>query len=71
MTLSIPDELHKKMKKFSEIRWSEIARKAIQQRVENLEEMNRITSRSRFTQKEIEELSKKVKRGIAIKHGIK
>ncbi len=39
MTLSIPDGLHKKMKKFSEVKWSEVARKAIEKRVnENLQD---------------------------------
>ena len=33
MTLAIPEELHKKMKQMSEIRWSEIARKAIEKRI--------------------------------------
>jgi len=33
MTLSIPDELHRKMKKMSDIRWSEVARRAIEKRV--------------------------------------
>ena len=37
MTLAIPDELHKKMKQMSEIRWSEIARRAIEQRINDLE----------------------------------
>jgi len=38
MTLSIPDELHEKMKQMSEIRWSEIARRAIEQRITGLSE---------------------------------
>jgi hypothetical protein len=33
MTLAIPDELHKKMKEMSEIRWSEIARRAIEEKI--------------------------------------
>jgi len=38
MTLSIPEELHKKMKQMSEIRWSEIARKAITEKINGLTE---------------------------------
>jgi len=70
MTLSIPEELHKKMKQMSDIRWSEIARRAIEQRINDLETMNKITSKSRFTKKDIEELSKKIKIGIAKKHNL-
>jgi len=33
MTLSIPEELHKKMQKHSEFKWSEIARKAFEEKV--------------------------------------
>ena len=70
MTLSIPSELHKKMKKFREIRWSEIARRAIEERVEDLEAMNRIASKSKLTKKDVEEISKKIKKGIAKRHGL-
>ena len=37
ITLSIDDEVYKKMKKFSEIKWSEFVRKTISQRVLELE----------------------------------
>ena len=65
MTLSIPEELAKKMKNFSEIRWSEVARVAIQQRVEDLEIMNKIASKSKLTKKDVEEISKKIKSSAA------
>ena len=39
ITLSINDTTYKKMRKFSEIRWSEFVRKAIQKRVEELESL--------------------------------
>lgn len=67
MTLSIPDELQERMKKLSEIRWSEVARRAIEQRVNDLEEMNQIASKSKLTQKDVDELSKKIKRSAAIR----
>ena len=70
MTLSIPEELHKKMKNMSDIRWSEIARRAIEQRMNDLEIMNKITSKSKFTEKEIKKLSDRIKRGIAKKHSL-
>lgn len=67
MTLSIPKELHEKMKGFSEMKWSEIARRAIEQRINDLEIMNKITSKSRLTKKDIEQISKKIKRSAAKK----
>ena len=33
ITLAVPDELHKKMKKMSDIRWSEVARRAIERKI--------------------------------------
>lgn len=65
MTLAIPDELAKKMKEFPEIRWSEIARQAIEKRVNDLEVMNSIASKSKLTQKDVEEISKRIKRAAA------
>ena len=67
MTLSIPDEIHKKMKMFRDVRWSEVARKAIQQRIEDLEVMNKIASKSKLTKKDVDEISKKIKRTAAKK----
>ncbi len=37
ITLSIPDEIYKKMKKYREVRWSEVARKAIVEYLRKLE----------------------------------
>ena len=65
MTLSIPEELYKKMKTFGEIRWSEIARKAIEKRVEDLEIMNKLALKNKLTRKDVEEISKKIKSAAA------
>ncbi|MBU2104841.1 MAG: hypothetical protein KKF67_03670 [Nanoarchaeota archaeon] len=67
ITLSIPEDLHKKMKLFSELRWSEIARRAIQQRIEDLEVMEKIASKSKLTKKDADEISKKIKSAAAIR----
>ena len=37
ITLSVSNETQKKMKQFSEIRWSEVARQAINKKIEYLE----------------------------------
>ena len=64
MTLSIPNELHEKMKRMPEVKWSEIARRAIEERINDLEVMNKIACKSKLTKKDVEELSKKIKRGM-------
>ena len=38
ITLSIPPEIYRKMKKHKEVKWSEVARKAIIEYLEKLEE---------------------------------
>ncbi len=67
MTLSIPDELMKKMKLMREVRWSEIARQAIEERINDFEVMEKIASKSKLTQKDVDEISKKIKRAAAIR----
>ena len=41
VTLSIKDDTYVLMKKFSEVKWSEFIRKAIQQRVEELNQIEK------------------------------
>jgi len=41
ITLSIDNEVYKKMRKFSEVKWSEFVRKMIQIRVKELESLER------------------------------
>ena len=41
ITLSIEDEVYKKMKKYSEIKWSDFVRKIIKKRVEELEKLEK------------------------------
>ncbi|MBU1252040.1 MAG: hypothetical protein KJ905_04030 [Nanoarchaeota archaeon] len=71
ITLAIPDELHKKLKVHSEIRWSEVIRRILEKRLEDLEMMDKIVSRSKFSESDIEEIGEKIKAGIAKRHGIK
>ena len=61
ITLSLPEEVHKEMKHFSEVRWCEVARKAIINRIETLKETERIAQKSKLTEKDVKEFSKKIK----------
>ena len=60
MTLAIPDDLQKEMKIFSEVKWSEVARKAIKERIETLQLAERLAKKSKLTEKDIEEFSRKI-----------
>ena len=63
----MPEELHKRMKKHSEIRWSNIARQAIKEKLEDLELLERITAKSKLTTKDAEEISRKIDMAITKK----
>ena len=65
MTLSIPEELHNKMRQFNEVRWTEVARKAIEQRIQDLEVMDKIVSKSKLTKKDASELAEKIKKSAS------
>ena len=60
ITLSLPDEIYQKLKLHPEIRWSEIARRAIIQYLEDLELMEKLTSESRLSEADVQELSEMI-----------
>jgi len=70
MTLAIPEDLHKIMKKHSEIKWSEVARQAIWTQARKLELMDNLLSKSELTEKDALILGRKIKQGIAKQHGL-
>ena len=70
MTLSIPKDLHRKMKMHKELRWSNIARKAFENKVKELEIVEKILSKSRLTEEDAESIGNKIKHEIAKKHGL-
>ena len=42
ITLSVDNEVYKKMRRYSEVKWSEFVRKIIKKRVEELESLEKI-----------------------------
>lgn len=64
LTLSIPEELHERMVQHSEIRWSEVVRKSIMERVELLDVMDRLAQKSKLTKKDVEEIAHKINKEV-------
>jgi hypothetical protein len=60
ITLSVPKDLHTEMRQFSEVRWSEVARRAIKQKIETLKLAEKIAKKSALTKKDVSEFSKKI-----------
>ncbi len=71
ITLAIPDSLHKKLRKHSEIRWSEVIRRILQKNLEQLEIMDEIVKKSKLTQRDVEEIAEKIDSRVAKRLGLK
>lgn len=68
VTVSVPDDLKKKMEEHAVINWSAVARQAFEEQITKLELVNAIVSKSKANEKDVEELSKKIKHGIWQRH---
>ncbi|HEX9341814.1 MAG TPA: hypothetical protein VF992_11695 [Thermoplasmata archaeon] len=64
ITLTVPSDLHRKMKAHPEIRWSEVVRRLLAERIRDLERMDALTRRSTLTLEDIEALDHLIKEGL-------
>ena len=64
ITLSIPQELHILIKKHNEIKWSEIARRALWEQAKKLQLMDELVKKSKFSKKDVEVLDKEIKEAL-------
>ena len=71
MTLAVPEDLHDIMKKHKMTRWSEVARQALWEHAQKLELADSLVAKSKLTEKEAQELGRKIKIAIARRHGLK
>lgn len=68
LTLSIPIDLKKMMEHYPELNWSEVARKAIWEKIQILERMNKLLSKSELTEEDAVEYGRLLKKRIWKKH---
>lgn len=71
MTLSVPDELLRRMKQFKEVRWSEVARQTFEKRLDDFEAVERIALKSKLTKKDANEIASLINKSVAKRLGIK
>ena len=64
MTLSIPDDVHVRMRRYPEIKWSTIARQALIGYLERLERMDELTKDSALSEKDVMEMDAVIKKAI-------
>ena len=65
ITLSLPVEIHEEMKKYPEIRWSEVARKAIMKKLIDLKRLDELLIGSKLSDEDVSELDHLIKHGLA------
>lgn len=64
MTLSLSEDIYEIVKTHKEIRWSEIARRAIEDYAKKIELLNAMTAQSELTKDDIMVLDEKIKSGV-------
>ena len=69
MTLAIPEQLHAKMAKHKEIRWSSIARGCFEKKINELELAGSILKDSVLSENDAEEIGHKIKAEISKRFG--
>jgi hypothetical protein len=65
MTLAVPSDLKSRMDTFPELNWSEVARQAFKQKINDLEILNSFAKASKLTKKDAQILGDKVSRSLA------
>lgn len=65
MTLALPEPLHEKMRRHSEVKWADVARRAFQQELDKLEVMDMLLARSKMTDEKAITWGRKIRRGAA------
>ena len=65
ITLTVPENLKKELQKHNEVNWSAVMRRAMQEHLRKIHIANTIASKSKLTKKDVEEIDKLVKKGIA------
>ena len=67
ITVSVPNEIKEKMGLFPETNWSAVARKAIIERINLLQKMDKLLSKSKLSEEDTIALGRKVKSSVSKK----
>lgn len=62
VTVNVDEDLKERMEQHPEINWSEVTRKAIREKIEDLELMEELLEGSRLTEEDAEEIAELVDR---------
>ncbi len=67
LTLAVPDEMKREMDSFPEMNWSEVARQAFMQKIEDMEFLRKFKEKSKITESDAMRLGKEVSKDISTK----
>ncbi|MCL4379225.1 MAG: hypothetical protein M1160_00090 [Candidatus Marsarchaeota archaeon] len=70
ITISVSEELYKTIKQHRQIRWSEVARRAMLIYAQKLAVLDKLTKDSELTEADAISIGKKIKKGIAKRHAL-
>lgn len=65
VTVNVDDDLKDRMEDHPEINWSEVARGAFEEKIDDLELMDRLASGSGLTEEDVEELAGRIDSNVA------
>ncbi|MEK6903701.1 MAG: hypothetical protein AABW64_03590 [Nanoarchaeota archaeon] len=65
LTLAVPDEMKRKMDSFPEMNWSEVARQAFTQKIEDMEFLRKFKEKSKLTELDALRLGKEVSKALS------
>ncbi|MFB6161973.1 MAG: hypothetical protein ABEJ86_00825 [Halococcoides sp.] len=60
ITVNVDEDLKERMENHPEINWSEVTRQAIDEKIEQLELMDELTSESKLTESDVHELADRI-----------
>lgn len=62
MTFAVPEELHRELRRHREIRWAEIARRALVRELNRLHVYDRVLADSKLTESDAIEIGRDIRR---------
>ena len=62
MTLALPEDLHREIRRHKDVRWAEIARRALTRELNRLHIYDRLLSKSKLTEADALELGRQIRR---------
>ena len=70
ITITVTKDLKEEMKKRGEVNWSGVIRRAVSEHLRKIRIAEAIAQKSKLTKKDVEELDKLVKEGVAHNHDL-